>query len=112
MTVATCYQEKPVTYFKEKLETRLKELNLRLGAIENSLDQPGNKNIEDQATERENDEVLEGLGDAGLMEIRMIHAALKRIEDGVYGECVVCGADISPERLELLPHAPRCRNCA
>ncbi|MEL6980250.1 MAG: TraR/DksA C4-type zinc finger protein [Pseudomonadota bacterium] len=103
---------KPLGHYKSKLEARLRELNERLGKIETSLDQPGNKNIEDQATERENDEVLESLGDAGLTEIRMIQAAMRRIEDGSYGECVQCGEQISADRLELLPHAPRCRYCA
>lgn len=103
---------KDVAHYQERLQKRLDELSRRLGKIESSLDQPGNPNIEDQATERENDEVLEGLGDAGLTEIRMIHAALHRIEDGAFGECVNCGAEISEERLDLLPHAPRCRHCA
>ena len=103
---------KPVEYYKEKLEARLAELGVRLVKIEHSLDEPANPDFEERATERENDEVLEGLGEAGLAETRMIQAALKRIADGSFGICVNCGADISEERLELLPYAPRCRLCA
>ncbi|MDP1578101.1 MAG: TraR/DksA C4-type zinc finger protein, partial [Cypionkella sp.] len=67
---------------------------------------------EDLATERESDEVLEGMGNAGLLEIRRIEAALARIEAGDYGICATCGQDIEPERLDVLPDTPFCRSCA
>lgn len=37
-----------------------------------------------------------------------VEDALKRIEDGSYGNCVVCGKPISERRLEALPWATRC----
>ena len=37
-----------------------------------------------------------------------IDAALKRIEDGTYGTCAVCGKDIGVERLEIHPWASLC----
>jgi len=37
--------------------------------------------------------------------------ALERIEHGDYGVCVQCGREISPERLEAVPHARLCINC-
>jgi RNA polymerase-binding transcription factor DksA len=97
---------------KAQLEARLRELNARLHRIESELDQPVSENFGEQAIERENEEVLEDLGSAGLQEIRMIDAALARIERGEYGICVVCGDDIGEERLNVLPHTPMCRNCA
>ena len=103
---------KPVAYYKEKLENRQRELEARLHKIEDSLEEPVNPDVEDRATERENDEVLEGLGGAGLAELRMIQAAMVRIEKGEFGICVNCGEEISEDRLELLPQAPRCRQCA
>jgi len=45
-------------------------------------------------------------------EIKRIHAALKRIDDGTFGECVHCGEDIHSERLEYDPAVPICINCA
>jgi RNA polymerase-binding protein DksA len=41
-----------------------------------------------------------------------IDAALKRIEDGTYGICTNCGRPISEERLEALPWAELCIDCA
>jgi DnaK suppressor protein len=44
--------------------------------------------------------------------IKMIDAALKRIDDGDYGYCVECGEEIAEGRLEADPAAPRCVACA
>lgn len=98
--------------YKKKLVDRLAELEGRLTGIESELVEPAAADFEEHATEREGDEVLESLGNAGLVEIRAIREALKRIENGTYGICVVCNEDIAPERLDLVPHAPNCRNCA
>ena len=40
-----------------------------------------------------------------------IDRALKRIEDGTYGKCVMCGAPISKERLKAIPYAEYCIEC-
>jgi RNA polymerase-binding transcription factor DksA len=43
---------------------------------------------------------------------RHVRDALRRIEDGSYGSCVVCGATIDDERLEARPEVPTCREHA
>ena len=101
-----------VETYKKKLLTRQAELNERLSDIEHDLDAPANPDVEERATEREGDEVLESLGNQGLVELKRIDAALGRVESGTYGVCVKCGEDISTERLDLLPATPFCRNCA
>ncbi len=101
-----------IKHFEKRLRDRLTELDDRLKGIEEDLDEPQSPDTEERATEREGDEVLESLGNRGLTEIRMIEAALSRLEEGTFGDCVVCGKPISNERLELLPHTPKCKNCA
>lgn len=91
---------------------RLGELDTRLQAIEDQLDEPHSKDWEDDAVEREGDEVLEQLGHSGKDEILRIRAALQRIRDDEYGYCARCGEEISSERLDVLPDTPLCRNCA
>ncbi len=44
--------------------------------------------------------------------LAQIEAAVRRIEQGVYGMCERCGQAILPERLEVLPYATTCMNCA
>lgn len=45
-------------------------------------------------------------------QIARIDAALKRLDEGTYGECVICGETIAPKRLELDPAVPTCITCA
>lgn len=44
-------------------------------------------------------------------ELFRIEDTLRRIEDGDYGNCVDCGTEIPPRRLELMPEAVRCIQC-
>ena len=68
--------------------------------------------LADTATEtydRELDYTLEENSEQILAEI---DGALKRIEDGTYGICTNRGEQISVERLEALPWATLCIDCA
>jgi DnaK suppressor protein len=102
----------PVETRKAQLEARLAELTHRLRRIDDELDQPVSERFAEQAVEREDEEMLEDLGAAGLREVRMIEAALDRIANGSYGVCVRCGEPIGDDRLDVVPHTPFCRDCA
>jgi len=41
-----------------------------------------------------------------------IAAALQRMEDGGFGRCQECQEEISQERLDAVPYAPLCIDCA
>jgi RNA polymerase-binding protein DksA len=41
-----------------------------------------------------------------------IDRALARMDDGTYGKCANCGKDIPVERLEAIPYAEYCIDCA
>lgn len=97
---------------KRALEERRKVLTAHLTKVEDTLDETPSKDWEDRSSERQGDEVLEALGNAELAELRRIDAALTRFDDGSYGTCQKCGEAISDARLELLPDAPLCKNCA
>jgi DnaK suppressor protein len=44
--------------------------------------------------------------------LAQINEAVKRLESGSYGRCVVCGAAVAFERLLIFPEAPDCAACA
>lgn len=44
-------------------------------------------------------------------EIREIEAALERIDQNDYGNCIDCGLTIDFERLQVFPAAKRCLTC-
>ncbi|TKA94435.1 TraR/DksA family transcriptional regulator [Cereibacter changlensis] len=97
---------------RKQLQERLADLGQRLEVIEAELDSHDSRDWEELATERETDEVLEGMGVSGQQEIRAITAALARIDSGDYGYCVTCGAEIGDARLDVVPYTPFCRSCA
>ena len=66
----------------------------------------------DRAAFTEMDEVIEALDDVGRAEIEALQNALTRLDNGTYGICLSCGAQIDPRRLEVLPSTPVCVNCA
>ncbi len=43
--------------------------------------------------------------------LNKINAALDKIEDGIYGECSVCGEEIGIKRLQARPVAELCIDC-
>jgi RNA polymerase-binding transcription factor len=40
-----------------------------------------------------------------------VDAALRRLEEGTYGNCFECGEEIAEPRLRALPFAARCKDC-
>ncbi|MCM2475858.1 TraR/DksA family transcriptional regulator [Rhizobium sp. CG5] len=94
------------------LRDRQRELNSRLHKIDDDLGRQKSADNEDRATETENDEVLEEMGQAGETELKAIDAALDRIANGTFGTCVKCGQAIAPERLAVVPYTPFCQECA
>lgn len=43
--------------------------------------------------------------------LNKINEALRRLEDGTYGNCFECGDEIAEARLRALPFAVRCKDC-
>ena len=103
---------KKIAERKAAMEARLKVLEGRMDEISEELDSHQSQDWEELATEREGDEVLEGMGLSAQAEIRAIRAALERIDTGEYGYCAKCGEEIAEERLDLLPYTPFCREHA
>jgi len=97
---------------KARLEARLRSLRDRLSEFSETLREPEDDDFEEQAADLDDDEVLTRLAHAGRDEVRLIEAALRRIDEGTYGKCLSCGKPISPGRLKALPEADRCVDCA
>jgi DnaK suppressor protein len=97
---------------KDRLEAQLAELTQRQARIADALSEPLNADLTEQAVEMEDDAGLGAEAAVVAKEIASIKRALGRIEDGIYGECVRCGAEITPARLEARPEAALCMDCA
>lgn len=97
---------------KTRLKAVLVEFEGRQARISQDLAEPLNRDMSEQATELEDDDSLKGQALLIAREIASVKRALLRIDDGTYGECVRCGAEIAPKRLEARPEAALCFECA
>ena len=103
------------TQQKQQLLDRMALLTRRVDRIGEDLrheTEPLEHDFEEQATQREGEEVLGALDEAGRRELDAIRAALSRIETGSYGICRRCGEPIAEARLRVLPTALDCVGCA
>ena len=94
------------------LLARRNELNARLGKIKKDVSSKNSADWSEQAQERENDEVIDALGNEAVIELSKIGRALDRMNEGDYGFCLSCGAEIPVRRLEVMPYADLCIKCA
>jgi RNA polymerase-binding protein DksA len=107
----------------ESYRTRLLELRRRLvrevdstvDALRQDVIAPGDISTlpthpADQDAEGVDAEIAIAQNEERLLE--EVGAALARIEEFTFGVCVECGREISAERLNAIPYAARCIDCA
>jgi RNA polymerase-binding transcription factor DksA len=103
---------------KRQLEARRKVLRSELTAKLNAQDNPALLGLRNRMEETDDWavadletalDVAEVSRDAG--EMREVEAALSRMADGTFGDCVECGVHIPYARLAANPSAPRCIAC-
>lgn len=86
----------------------LRELNAKEGFMQvaSEAPDPGDSSFANLEVDLENAAVTRDI-----IEMRAIEAARKRMENGTYGDCVVCESEIPYERLQVQPTAERCAPC-
>ncbi len=108
--------EKQLAHFKQLLLSRQKELRSLL-----SISHEASETVELDQTRvgrLSRMDALQGQAMAQEMErrnqleLKRITAALQRIDEGEYGECVECLEDIDPRRLQVKPAVTLCIRCA
>jgi DnaK suppressor protein len=100
-------------HYRQILLDLKREVSDRITSIDRDIRHEGmSADWTEQASERENDEVLESLGNSSEQELLMIKTALSRIDEGYYFNCAECGEPIPHARLDLLPFTSHCINCA
>lgn len=100
---------------RNNLNERYSVLRERLSRINGDLrhvNKPLAADSQEQATEVQNDEVLQALENSMREEMELIEKTISRIDVGEYGICESCGKKISEKRLEALPHTNICVSCA
>lgn len=101
--------------YESRLHKLRDEMTLRINAIDKDIhhrEQPVEKDFAEQATQLENDEVLNALGHEAKTIVQQIDKALLSIKEDVYGVCNKCGEPIAEARLTAVPYVTLCIDCA
>jgi DnaK suppressor protein len=96
----------------DSLAQKLSDLEGRLASVTKDITKTLSSDFAEQATERENDDVLEEIARETQVSIHKLRTALRRLEDDNYGVCASCGENISEQRLDVIPETTQCVACA
>jgi DnaK suppressor protein len=106
--------KKKLDTFKKRLETRQQELRrtvTRTQADGRTVDEDTAQDIADRAASSYNKEFLFSQSNNDRQLLQMVEGALIRIREGSFGECISCGREINPKRLEAVPWTRHCIEC-
>lgn len=99
--------------FVERMKTKLLDMKSEIlnklvaedEEFRDIVEKDDSKDLVDIASSDIDKSTLEALGTQEMKRLRLIEAALARIENGKYGMCLKSGKPIPKERLEAIPYA-------
>ncbi len=106
--------KKRLEQFKKKLEARQQDLrrlvsrNVQDGR---AADEESAQDIADKAANSYTKEFLFHQSNNDRQLLARVEEALARIREGSFGECVNCGNEVNPKRLEAVPWTRYCIAC-
>jgi RNA polymerase-binding transcription factor len=107
--------KKKLDTFKKRLEERQQSLRKMVSRTEEDgriADQDAAAaDIADRAASSYTKEFLFSQSNNDRQLLQMVETALARIREGSFGECVSCGNEINPKRLEAVPWTRYCIEC-
>ena len=98
-------------HYKAGLLAQEQELSARIERSINRGREPGDDSAHDVGDESAADELKSeqfAEADADRVVLTQVRDALKRIDDGTFGVCVIGGEPIEEARLEAMPWTPYC----
>jgi DnaK suppressor protein len=106
--------KKKLDTFKKRLETRQQELRRMVSRSQQdgrSADEDTAQDVADRAASSYTKEFLFHQSNNDRQLLQMVENALSRIREGTFGECISCGKEINPKRLEAVPWTRHCIEC-
>ena len=102
------------TELRQMLEDRRRELMNDVQGRMRDVRAEGDRDVLDQGESSEVD-IQEDIEFALIQmkseTLNKINEALRRLEEGTYGNCFECGEEVAHARLRALPFALRCKDC-
>jgi len=106
--------KKRLEHFKRLLEERQQALRRNVSRTEldgRNAEEGTAQDIADRAATSYNKEFLFHQSNSERQLLAMVEGALERMREGTFGECISCGAEINPKRLEAVPWTRHCIEC-
>ena len=106
--------KKKLDGFKKRLEERQRELRQtvsRTAQDGREADMESAQDVADRAANSYTKEFLFSQSSSERQILQMVDGALVRIREGSFGECISCGEEINPKRLEAVPWTRHCIAC-
>ncbi len=106
--------KKKLESFRKRLETRQQDLRRMVNRTQQdgrNADEDTAQDIADKAASSYNKEFLFHQSNADRQLLQMVENALARLREGSFGECISCGTEINPKRLEAVPWTRHCIEC-
>jgi RNA polymerase-binding protein DksA len=105
-----------LTALRDALSYRLRELRADVRAAERERrearsDTPEVADRKDDAGEAATSDIAAAEEERDVEEMEDVVAALHRLDQGTYGDCLACGEPIPLQRLLVQPAASRCAAC-
>src|SRR5438876_11953726 len=106
--------KKRIEQYRKRLLTKREELERIVSRVEQDgrqADEETPQDLADKAANSYTKEFLFSQSNNERFVLNLVFEALKRIEDGNYGECIHCGGEMQQKRLEAVPWARHCIPC-
>jgi len=100
-----------LTYRIHELETEVHAAALQRASDAGAVDLATVSDRKEEAEAEQQAEVLSQADQLASATLTDCRAALRRLDDGVYGDCSDCGEPIPLPRLMVQPQADRCAPC-
>lgn len=107
-------EKKRLDTFKKRLEDRQRELRTtvnRTAQDGREADLESAQDVADRAAQSYNKEFLFHQSNNERQLLQMVESALSRIHEGTFGQCISCGEEINPKRLDAVPWTRHCIEC-
>jgi DnaK suppressor protein len=99
---------------RQRLEATLAELDRSVATLtprSGDADHHGTPGDADAGLDLADNARATALVEVATGQRRQVIEALRRLDEGTYGVCVICGAPLAEGRLEAKPEAARCMAC-
>jgi DnaK suppressor protein len=99
---------------RQRLETMVAELDRSVVTLSPEPPDPDNHGTPgdaDAGLDLANNARAAAILEVAQEQLKHVHEALRRLDEGRYGRCVDCGTELPAGRLEAKPEAARCMTC-